>query len=146
MSNSNEQFVCPHCGTGYPLRWVSHAGKCFLNPTNLKLFAKWIERHVKSNSQLGVHAVTPYIKEWREFTNENRIISPAWTMNYLEEDDVFEAVYTILETAILSGAATLDDISPEVLYLYDSTLFQPYDQYAQNLEKLEQLENFLLNH
>lgn len=146
MCNSNENYSCPFCGTEYKLQWEWHTRHCFMNPANLKSFGIWLTEFVTENSVFGDYKLIPLVRDWKRFTDRAGIISPKWTMQYLQESDPYECYRTILEHGVLVGAITNESIAPEILFLYDAQLFLTIGEYQKREKEFEELESFLLSH
>jgi hypothetical protein len=140
-------YTCPYCKTSYKLNWRSHQDRCFLNPLNIKLFARWLNKFVMDNSSAGSYALEPLVKNWDDFCKENDIIGVKWIFKYLgKENDIYDAICIILEHGVMTDAITKYDIKPEILYQYDSRMFLTEAEFDRRLDEFEFLENSLLNH
>lgn len=140
-------YTCPFCKTEYKLKWKNHEPRCYLNPLNIKLFARWIDSYVKEKSTPGAYSLEPLVKEWDEFCKENDIVGAQWILDHIGRDyEIFEAVAIILEHGIQEEIVSHYDISPEVLFLYDEHLFLPAREFEQKLQSFDILEHSLLSY
>lgn len=146
LIEKGELFVCPFCKKEYQLQWTNHLERCFLNPVNVKLIARWYNGYVLENSFFGEYALDPPIYKLADFCKRENVTSPQWIMNYLEAEEFYEFISFILQHGILNKIISENDIKPEILYLLDSEMFLPKEKFLELNEKFSEFENALLQY